>query len=77
MSKTFAQELIEEGEAIGEKRGIIMTKQDDLLRLLRGKFGSIPQNLMEKIKSIQQADELDDLFDRAITAETINDVGIE
>lgn len=77
MSKTFAQELIEEGEAIGEKRGIVIAKQEDLTRLLRGKFGLISQGLIEKIKLIQQADKLDDLFDRAITAETINDVGIE
>ena len=85
MGKTLAQELIEEGrelgETIGEERGkelgIIIANQEDLIRLLKGKFRSVSQELIEKIKSIQQVDKLDELFDRAIFAKTLDEIEIK
>jgi hypothetical protein len=54
-----------------------MTKQSDLIKLLYGRFDSIPQAIVEKIKSIHNINKLDVLFDRAIFARTIEDIKIE
>lgn len=74
MRKTIAQALIEEGkqlakaEAIeaGKQLGIIMAKQEDLIKLLNSKTGLLPQIFIEKIKSIHQVEPLDALFGCAL-----------
>jgi len=80
MGKTIAQELIEEGKLIGKELGkelgTITAKQDALIRLLKVRFGTASETLVEKIRSIKQVDQLDELFDRAIVAGKLDDVGI-
>jgi hypothetical protein len=73
MGKTMAQVL----EARGIEKGTIMTKQEVLIKLLNGKFSSIPQTIVEEIKSIYNINKLDMLFDCAIFAKTIEDIIIE
>jgi hypothetical protein len=81
MGKTMAQVLEErgeaKGEARGEARGIITTKQDDIIKLIRLKFEYIPEILVKKVKSINQIDKLDAIFESAVVGKTINDVKIE
>jgi len=76
MGRTIAQELIDEGKQLGIEIGTITTKQDDLIKLLKVRFGKVPKPLMNKIRSIKQVDQLDGLFDRAIVAEELDKVGI-
>ena len=66
MGKTMAQALIEEGT--------VAAKQEDLVKLLRSKFDPFPRTLIEKIRSVHRVEQLDALFDRALTAETVNEV---
>ena len=77
MGKTMAQVLEEIGEARGIEKGTIMTKQEDLIKILNGKFNSISQNIVDKVKSINNIEQLDMLFDRAIFAKTIEEIKIE
>ena len=72
MGKTIAQELIEEGIEIGT----VTTKQDALIRLLKVRFGTVSEPLVDKIRSIKQVDQLDELFDRAIVAKELDDMEI-
>jgi len=72
MGKTIAQELIEEGIEIGT----ITTKQNDLIRLLKIRFGVVSEPLVDRIRSIKQVDQLDELFDRAIIAKELDDMEI-
>jgi hypothetical protein len=74
MGKTIAQALIEEGKEIGRELGIVMAKQEVLIRLLRRRFHSFPQILIEKIKLIHGVEQLDALLDLAIAAETADEV---
>ena len=72
MGRTAAQDLIEQGMA----RGIIQSKQEDLLELMKVKFHSVPKNIEDRIKTIQDIDELTSLLRRGLTAESIDKMGI-
>ncbi|MBI1925209.1 Rpn family recombination-promoting nuclease/putative transposase [Candidatus Poribacteria bacterium] len=72
MGKTIAQAFIEEGKELGA----VTAKQEAVIKLLRGKFDQSSQTLIEKIASIRQVEQLDALFDRALSAQTLDEVGI-
>jgi len=74
MGKTIAEALIEEGKELGKELGIIAAKQEDSIKLLRAKFDTLPQTLVERIRSIHEVKQLDALFDLAIAAKTIVEV---
>ena len=80
MGKTMAQVLEARGEAKGEAKGIalgmISAKQNDIIKLLRLRFEYISEDIVKRIKSINQIDRLDAIFERAVTAKTINDIEI-
>jgi hypothetical protein len=85
MGRTIAQALIEEGKeigmgigmGIGVEKGIIQTKQDDLIELMQFRFQSIRPETNAKIRSIQDADRLTALFHQALRANSIDEIGIE
>ena len=77
MGRTIAQTLIEEGMEIGVERGIIQTKQEVLLDLIRFRFQSIRPEMDDKIRSIQDVDRLTALFRRALSANSIDEFNIE
>ena len=77
MGKTAAQVLIEEGIEQGRRQGIVESKREDLLELMKVKFHFVPKNIEDGIKTIQDIDELTSLFRRGLTAESIDKMGIE
>jgi len=81
MGRTIAQALIEEGKEIGMEigveKGIIQTKQEVLLDLIRFRFQGIIPEINAKIRSIQDVDRLTALFHRALRANSIDEIGIE
>ncbi|MBC8231513.1 hypothetical protein H8E77_18340 [bacterium] len=89
MGRTIAQALIEEGKEIGmeigvEKgmeigveKGMIQTNQERLIELIRFRFQSIRPEINDKIRSIQDVDRLTALFRRALSANSIDELGIE
>ena len=81
MGRTIAQALIEEGMEIGVERGvekgIIQTKQEVLIDLIQFRFRDIRPEINDKIRSIQDVDRLTTLFRRALSSNSINELGIE
>ena len=77
MGRTIAQALIEEGMEIGVEKGIIQTKQEDLIELIQFRFQNIKPGINDKIRSIQDVDRLAALFRRALSANSIDELGIE
>ena len=81
MGRTIAQALIEEGKEIGMEigveKGIIQTKQEDLIELIQFRFQDISSEINDKIRSIQDVDRLTALFRRALSVNSIDELGIE
>ena len=73
MSKTIAQQLIEEGEARGEARGEAHGRQLMLLNLLRAKFGDLPTAVEQRVQRLS-VDELDRLAGQLIQAESLDEL---
>jgi hypothetical protein len=59
-----------------EERGIIKGKRDALLKLLRFKFGDVPEAVAAKVQAIDTEAELDTLLERVLQATTIADMGL-
>lgn len=49
------------GRELGKEIGITVAKQEDLVELLRGRSDSFPQALADKIKSINDIEQLKEL----------------
>ena len=73
MGRTIAQALIEDGV----EKGIIQTKQEVLIDLIQFRFQDINPEINNKIHSIQDVDRLTTLFRRALSANNIDELGIE
>jgi hypothetical protein len=61
---------------IYEERGIIKGKRDALLKLLRFKFGDLPEAVAAKVQAIDTEAALDELFERVLGADTLDDTGL-
>ena len=86
MAQTMAEHLIERGKAqgleigkaqilkqaieLGERRA----KQEMLLKILRFRFGSVPESMTNEITSIQSLSRLDLLLEKAMTAWALNEI---
>lgn len=67
----------ERGIAIGEQRGIVRGKRDAVLRLLRSRFGKLPKAIEARVEKMETEAELDALFDAALSAQSLNDLGLK
>jgi Putative transposase, YhgA-like len=88
MEKSYAQVLMEQGEKKGEKRGEkrgekkgeekgeIRATQRNLSRLLEKQFGTLPDDVVTKIKATRDLTQLETWLDRFVRAESLADVGI-
>ena len=85
MAKTMAEHLIEQGIEQGKAQvtkqvielGERRAKQEVLLKLLRFRFGSIPESMTNEITSIQSLSHLDLLFEKAMTAWALNEIDLQ
>lgn len=66
MVKSMANVLKEQGETRG--------KQDAVLKLLKFRFPEISQDISNKIASIHNISSLDSLFEKAATAQKLDDI---
>ena len=69
MAETMAQYLIEQGET--------QAKRAAVLKLLRLRFGSIPESVVSRIASMRGLSRLDSLFEKAVTIPTLDDIDWE
>ena len=88
MGKTIAEELIEEGKELGLQRGkelgeelglgkgILQSRQEVLLRLLRAKFGTLPPAIVEQIEALGDVSRLDALLEKVLTARSLEEMGL-
>jgi hypothetical protein len=67
---------VKEMLTVYEERGIVKGKRDTLQRLLRRKFGDLPEAMITKIQAIQTEAELDILFDQALDANSLEEIGM-
>ncbi len=77
MAQTMAEYLMEQGEKRGETRGQIRAKREAVLKLLRLRFDAVPESVTRKITSIRSLSRLDSIFEKAATAQTLEDIDWE
>ena len=70
MAQTMAEHLVEQGEEQGETRA----KQESILKLMRFRFDSVPESVTSQITRIRSLSHLDSLFERVLTAQTLDEI---
>ena len=73
MAQTMAEYLMEQGE----KRGQTQAKREAVLKLLRLRFDPVPESINRKVTSIQNLSRLDSLFEKVVTAQTLDNIDWE
>ena len=92
MAQTMAEHLIEqgkvqgkaegraegkaEGRVEGRAEGRAEEKQSTVLKLLRLRFGTVPESVTNQISSIRNFSRLDALFEKALTAQTLDEIDL-
>ena len=73
MAQTTADILHKQGREEGETRA----KQTAVLKLLQIRFDSVPEPVNQKITSMRNLSHLDSLFEKAATAQTLDEIDLE
>ena len=68
MAQSMAEVLIEQGET--------RAKRELLLKLLQFRFETIPESVTTRITAIQSRSRLDSLFEKALTVENLDEIGL-
>ena len=71
--KTMAQSIIEINREGGERQA----KQEYIIKLLISRFDDVPESFTNEINLIQSFEHLDSIFDKALTAETLDEIGLQ
>ena len=71
----------ERGDAQGFERGIeqgaVQANQAALLRLLESRFNPVPETVVNRITLTRNLSRLDSLFEKALNAETLEEIDLE
>ena len=73
MAEHYLQQGIEQGIEQGETR----TKREDILKLVQLRFHNVPEPLAEMIRSLDDRNWLETLFEKAITSQTLEELRTE
>jgi flagellar biosynthesis/type III secretory pathway protein FliH len=65
---------LEEGLEKGLEKGQIIGQQTLLLRLLRTKFGPLPEPFVQRLEAITDSEQLDELSEQLLTAATLDEI---
>ena len=71
--KTMAQSIIEINREGGERQA----KQEYIIKLLISRFDDVSESFTNEINLIQSLEHLDSIFDKALTAETLDEIGLQ
>ena len=74
MPQIMAEQLMEQGERRGESRGQTQAKREDILKLLHLRFDAVPESIRSRVTAIRSLSRLDSLFEKAATAQTLDDI---
>lgn len=72
---TWAEKIELKAHREGEHKGKLAGLQESLTHLLEKKFGPLPSSTRAHIESLNDQDKLHSLFDRAIGAKSLEEVG--
>ena len=68
---------IQEGIQKGIEEGVQAGKRETLLRQMRRKFGELPEGAVRTIRQITTGDALDELADRVLDANSLDDMRLD
>ena len=71
------RQMISIYEARGREAGILIGKREAVLKLMRLKFGALPQHIEANIQQLSTESEVDVLFERTVSANSLQDTGLE
>ncbi len=57
-----------------EQQGIMQRSQELILRLLRKKFGRVPEVVVQKVQAMNDVNMLEQLFDEALMADALTEI---
>ncbi len=57
-----------------EQQGILQRTQELILRLLRKKFGRVPEVVVQKVQAMNDVNMLEQLFDEALMADALTEI---
>jgi len=60
-----------------ERRARTESRREILIRLLRVKFDDVPETTMQRVESISSTDELDQLLEKVIHANSLAEMGLD
>jgi hypothetical protein len=66
--------LTEKWKMEGLQQGLIKAKQEDIIKLIKVRFGNVPENVEKFISNINDLEELDKLFTKAILANSLEEL---
>lgn len=82
--KNFAESIAESTEPNiehcvkqGIEHGKMLAKQEYIIQVLHSRFCAIPDHVRNKIQLIHDIAHLDTIFNKALTAETIDEIGLQ
>lgn len=70
MAEHYLQQGIEQRIEQGETR----TKREDILKLLQLRFRNVPDPFVEKIRRLDNRDQLEALFEKVATSDTLEEL---
>ena len=73
----MAESIIEQTKKQGLEQGETRAKREAILKLLQVRFDAVPEVLTHKIAAMQNRSLLDSLFEKAATAQTLDDIDWE
>ena len=76
MLTIYEERGIAKGIEQGIEQGILKGKRDAALRLLRLKFGGVPDATASTVQSIETEGDLDGLIDRIMSAQSLDELGL-
>jgi transcription initiation factor TFIIIB Brf1 subunit/transcription initiation factor TFIIB len=74
--ENMAQSIIELTREQGETRGREQARED-IIKLLQSRFSAVPESVRNEINLIQSLEHLDSIFDKALTTETLDEIGLQ
>ena len=81
MSQTMAEHLIEQGFEQGFEQGVergeTRAKRAAIVTTLRLRFNDVPESVIHQIGKIRSFSRLDALFERAVTAQTLDEFDLQ
>jgi hypothetical protein len=60
-----------------ERKGILTSRREVLIRQLQVKFGAVPETAVQRVESISSTDELDQLLEKVIHANSLAEMGLD